>query len=314
MLQEFTKYQTLDCALQIMLAKSLILRIQIIRELNSTGREASYEKTIALANSLQTHCREMAAFFQQAQLEGQDGAAMGFHQKFLDTYFRRLILFLHRPFAHQARKDHRFFLSRKICLESSLVMASHTENMKLPAASLDDFSSCCISGSGMFKGALGQDVILSISLEIITQLEEESLGDSCYPRTGVADPLVLLNRTHRKPMVQYLKHVRDQWRQVILLGRPSLKSYLFISCIVIQIEAMESGHDVKAGILDAIKRGLRECTGLLRESPVYGNVFNATLDWDDDTSPYAIDTMALFGFDFSTLVSLALPHIICFVS
>ncbi|KAI3318998.1 hypothetical protein HD806DRAFT_525894 [Xylariaceae sp. AK1471] len=299
--QESTKHEGLNCSLQIIVAKSLRLRIQIVRELNGTGREASYEKTIALANSLQTHCREMAAFFQQDKVEGQNMTTMGFHQKFLDTYFRRLVLFLHRPFAHQARKDHRFFMSRKICLESSLIMASHTENMKLPTVSLDDFSSCCISGSGMFKGALGQDIILSISLEVITQLEEEGLGDSRYPRTGVADPLVLLARTQRKPMMQYLMHVRDQWRQILLLGRPSLKSYLFVSCIISQIEAMESGQDVKASILDTIKRGLRECTGLLQDSPAYGNVFDAMSEWTDDTSPYAIDTMALFGFDFSTL-------------
>ncbi|KAF2966493.1 hypothetical protein GQX73_g7098 [Xylaria multiplex] len=262
------KHEELDCSLQIMLAKSLRLRMQIVRELNDQSREASHEKATSLSNNLQTHCRELAAYFQPS---GQDTPlARGFHEKFLDTYFRRLILFLHRPFAQQARREARYLVSRKTCLDSSLIMASHTEAMDLPGGALDDFSCCCISGSGMFKGALGQDVILGVSLEIVTQLEEEGLDDS---RRACArmDPLALLARSYRKPLMQYLRHVREQWKQVILLGRPSLKQYLFGSCILAQIEAMEAGRDVKPAILETIRRCLRECTGFLRESPAYGS-------------------------------------------
>ncbi|KAI0533784.1 hypothetical protein GGR58DRAFT_95598 [Xylaria digitata] len=300
-----TMHEELDCSLQIMLAKSLRLRMQIVRELNDQSREASHGKATSLSNSLQTHCRELAAYFQP---EGQDTpATRGFHEKFLDTYFRRLILFLHRPFAQQSRHEARYLVSRKTCLDSSLIMASHTEAMDLPDGPLDDFSYCCISGSGMFKGALGQDVILGVSLEIVTQLEEEGLSD---PRRACAwtDPLALLARGYRKPLVQYLRHVREQWKQVILLGRPSLKQYLFGSCIIAQIEAMEAGRDVKAAILETIRRCLRECTAFLRESPAYGNAGDVTCEWMGDTSPEAIDTMALFGFDFSALVSPLIPQ------
>ncbi|KAI1121862.1 hypothetical protein F5Y10DRAFT_92128 [Nemania abortiva] len=299
--QEHNKHESLDCSLQIILAKSLRLRMQIIQELNDAGREAAYEKAIALSNSLQTHCREISAFFQADQAQQDEvPPPPGFHHKFLDTYFRRLILFLHRPFAHQARKDHRYFLSRKICLESSLIMASHTETMDLQAGRLDDFSSCCVAGSGMFKGAMGQDIILGVSLEIVTQLEEEGLDDPRNAHAPRTDPLAVLARSHRLPFLRYLEHVQAQWRQVIRLGRPSLKQYLFVSCILSQIEAMEAGRDVKAAILDTIRRVLRECTLLLRESPAYGGTEIAS-EWLDDTSPDTIDTMALFGFDFSAL-------------
>ncbi|KAI0096867.1 hypothetical protein GGR51DRAFT_566931 [Nemania sp. FL0031] len=297
--EEHGKYEGFDCSLQIVLAKSLRLRMQIIQELNDASREGSYEKAIALSNNLQIHCREISAFFQTNETL-EDGPTPGFHHKFLDTYFRRLILFLHRPFAHQARKDHRYFLSRKICLESSLIMAAHTETMDLQTGSLDDFSYCCVSGSGMFKAAMGQDIILGVALEIVTQLEEEGLDDPRNAHAPRTDPLAVLARSHRLPFMRYLKHVQEQWREVIRLGRPSLKQYLFVSCILSQIEAMETGQDVKAVILDTIRCVLRECTALLRESPAYGGTEIAS-EWLDDTSPDTIDTMALFGFDFSAL-------------
>ncbi|KAJ8131731.1 hypothetical protein O1611_g1894 [Lasiodiplodia mahajangana] len=179
--QEHGKHEGLDCSLQIVLAKSLRLRMQIIQELNDASREATYEKAIALSNNLQAHCREISAFFQPDEIQQDDlSPTPGFHHKFLDTYFRRLILFLHRPFAHQARKDHRYFLSRKICLESSLIMAAHTESMDLRAGNLDDFSYCCVSGSGMFKGAMGQDIILGVAL---------LYAAAAMGRAGILDPV-----------------------------------------------------------------------------------------------------------------------------
>lgn len=303
--QEYTEDEKMDCSVQILLAKSLRLRMQIVRELNDTSREVSYARVNSLSSNLQTHCRELTAFFHAEEVKGQEKGPIsrGFQEKFFDTYLRRLILFLHRPFAHQARHDARYLPSRKICLDASLIMASYTEGIDLASpAALDDFSYCSIAGCGMFKAALGQDVILAISLEIITELEEEQRCnvDSPVPDSRT-DPLALLARKQREPLMQYLRHVQEQWKQVIVLGRPSLKQYLFLSCILAQIEAMEAGHDGRAAILETIRRKLHECAALLREAPAYADA--GEIAWTDDTSPDTIDTMALFGFDFNALVS-----------
>ncbi|KAI8951274.1 hypothetical protein F4801DRAFT_589821 [Xylaria longipes] len=301
-----SKHEELGCSLQLLLAKSLRLRTQIIHELNDSSREAIYEKVVAQSNSLQAHCRELATALQPEETtrdeEDAPVVASSFHHKFLDTYFRRLILFLHRPFANQARQDHRFLLSRKTCLESSLIMVAHTEAMDLLRGDLDDFSYCCISGSGMFKGAMGQDIILGVSLEIVTQLEEEGLGDPRHAAQQARrrDPLARLLHGHRQPLMRYLRHVQEQWRESIRLGRPSLKQYLFVSCILNHIEAMEAGRGTKAAVLDTIRQVLLECTVLLKESPAYGSTEVAS-EWLDDISPDTIDTMALFGFDFNAL-------------
>lgn len=317
-----------DCSLQLLLARSLRLRTRIIQELSDSSREAVHERVVALSDSLQAHCRELSAFFASRETTTTTTTSPrlqtrgSFHHRFLDTYFRRLILFLHRPFAHQARRDHRYLLSRKTCLESSLIMASHADEPMDDLAAgvgISDFLYGCISGSGMFKGAMGQDVVLAVSHEIVTQLEEEASLD--FPTTATtsspshsafspaataavalrSDPLALLARSTRAPLTRYLSRVREQWRRIIAAGRPSLKQYLFVSCVLAHIDAVEAARDPKAAILDTIRAVLREATGLLRESPAYAGAEVAAEWLDDNTSPDTIDTMALFGFDFSAL-------------
>ncbi|KAI0202915.1 hypothetical protein F4808DRAFT_61632 [Astrocystis sublimbata] len=378
------KYGNIDCSVQLLLAKSLRLRTQIIRELNDSSREASYDKAIAQSRSLQAYCRELAAALQTTSTShslltnqnpdkgNRNKSASTFHHKFLDTYLRRLILFLHRPFAHKARRDHRFLLSRKMCLESSLVMAAHAEAMDLSARSedrepvvavADDYAYSCISGGGMFKGAMSQDVIITVSLEIVTQLEEmqelaqlegqvqsnlqEQQRQQQPQREGSAplpqatpkpkDPLSALHHSHRAPLLRYLAHAQAQWREVIRLGRPSLKQYLFVSCMLDYIAALESQstdsyqhktqppREAKAAMLETVKRVVRECTVMLRESDAYrvgsgnengngnGNPDDVGGGWFgggggggsevplDELDFGGFDTMALFGFDFNAL-------------
>lgn len=330
-----------DCSLQLLLARSLRLRTRIIQELSDSSREAVHERVVALSDSLQAHCRELSAFFASRETTTTTTTSPrlqtrgSFHHRFLDTYFRRLILFLHRPFAHQARRDHRYLLSRKTCLESSLIMASHADEPMDDLAAgvgISDFLYGCISGSGMFKGAMGQDVVLAVSHEIVTQLEEEASLD--FPTTATtsspshsafspaataavalrSDPLALLARSTRAPLTRYLSRVREQWRRIIAAGRPSLKQYLFVSCVLAHIDAVEAARDPKAAILDTIRAVLREATGLLRESPAYAGAEVAAEWLDDNTSPDTIDTMALFGFDFSALVRTpgSLSFFLCF--
>ncbi len=99
---------------------------------------------------------------------------------------RRLILFLHRPFCLQSRKDPRFFPARKICLQSSLITIGYTEGMNLPLGPLDNFGQMCIRGSGLFKGGLSSDGISAIGAEIITLIEEEEGSGSGGPSSSTA--------------------------------------------------------------------------------------------------------------------------------
>ncbi|KAI0148645.1 hypothetical protein GGR57DRAFT_475064 [Xylariaceae sp. FL1272] len=296
---EKSNYKQLDCSLQLLLAKSLRLRMKLVRELNDMSCESSYQKVLDATETLKSHCREIALFFQPSQAGNQlNSMSPSFHSKFLDSYFRRLILFLHRPFSNRATKDARFFLSRKICLECSLTIASHitVDNPDLSLPSDDDYLHCCMAGSGMFKGPLGLDVICAVSLELVTQLEEEGASDIAQADSRRADPLTNLSRAGREPLINYLERSRDQWKQLIALGRPSVKQYSFISCMLSHMKSMESGGDQKSAMIETIKTSLRECTRLMQDSPAYGSISEGVADWTD-VSSFDIDPMTLFGFD-----------------
>ena len=293
-----------DCSLQLLLLKSLPLRIQIVNQLNNVHGEHSYERALEFGNKLISHCRDIATHFDKETSHHDSGQ---FHRKFLDTYMRRLILFVHRPFSLQSRRDPRFFLSRKICLESSLITVAYAENMNLPYGPSDDFSRMCIRGSGLFKGGLSSDAISAIGAEIITQVEEET--GSRAPGSSVAttsDPLVRLSRMNREPLMRRLEHVHEQLRQIIALGRPSTKRYIFTSGVLAQIKAMEAGKDPKPMVLEALKDGLRECVSLFRELVrENGNFIGApTPAMTDDSNSFAFEGMNWFGFDFGSLVGL----------
>ncbi|KAI0602508.1 hypothetical protein F4775DRAFT_581771 [Biscogniauxia sp. FL1348] len=299
----YSSQESHNCSVQILLLKSIHLRIQAIRQLNSINRDYSYKSVLETGKALMAHCREIAAFFDSSASETNEGITLAeFQMIFLDTYMRRIILFLHRPFAVKARKDPQFFLARKICLESSIIMASYAERIDLSSDSLDDFSRLCIRGSGMFKGALSQDVISALSLEVITQLEEErDTGYTSHISPKTIDPLTTLRRANREPLLRTLSHIREQWRQILLLGRPSLKQYLFLSVILSQIKAIELGQNPKLLVYETFNTELKECATLLRESGACDDKSETAEGWVHDNSPYGTDPFAIFGFDLNSL-------------
>ncbi|KAK8058448.1 hypothetical protein PG994_008896 [Apiospora phragmitis] len=157
-----------DSATQLLLQKSLARRLYVVRKMNGVQKPLSYEETIELGKELKMQCRDIASFFHSRlpSTEGCDRDACEFHRKFLDSYLRRYILFLHRPFALQAGKDPWYHLARKTCLECCQIVSSHAAGLNLPQEVTDEFCLMAIRGSGLFKGPLSQDVIVHLGLEL----------------------------------------------------------------------------------------------------------------------------------------------------
>ncbi|THC98848.1 hypothetical protein EYZ11_001695 [Aspergillus tanneri] len=255
-LEDFT-----ESSIQILLRQSLPVRIEVAKILNNHHTEQSYDTAIDLAAKLQSACREIAAF---CQLHWSQSLTM--HYKFLDMQFRRYILLLHRPYMLRARKDPRFYLSRKICLESAMIIAACAENIKIPSDVLDDLSRMMISSTGSFRGALTLDVISALAMEIITQLEETGMGSSSSTGDLAVDPLTEMARAQREPIIQILAHIEEQLLQIIGLGYPSMKRYVFLAGILRQIRAMESGQSVQPAVVKTLRDSLKKCCAMLRSS------------------------------------------------
>lgn len=253
-----------DSSIQILLAKSLPLRLKVVHLLSDYRNEQSYQRALKLGAELRTACRKVASFFHSSlPATVGNGSALtptDFHRKFLDIYLRKYILLLHRPFMLQALTDPRFYLARKICVESATVIGSYSSsvNLDLETGQLDDLSRLCRVGRGVLKGPLSLDIIIVLSLEIITQLEEEG------PDQSTPDPLDEMNKARRAPLVQILERISDQMLRTIAMGSPSLKRYLFLSAYLSQIRAIESGQSVKQVVYEALLTGMKKCHSLLQ--------------------------------------------------
>ena len=257
--------QPTESSIQILLSQSVKLRVEAVELINSCHTQ-SYNKVLDIGSELREICRNVASFFQSYTLRrSSDGSQVSnFHRTFLDMQIRRYILFLHTPFMIQGRKKPEFYYSRKVCLESAMVIASYADNLNLPNYQLDDISRLIMVGKGAFKGPLSLDILSVIGLEIITQLEEEA---PTQPSTNtVPDRQDELARNNRKPLIAKLEHLLEQLRQIIATGCPSLKRYAILSAILGQIRAFESGKCVKQAIYDTLINGGKEYHKLLEES------------------------------------------------
>lgn len=266
------KNQPTESSIQILLRESLNLRVEAIRLINSNNPQ-SYEKALSLGAELRDACRKIASFFYlDNSCQPTHGLrASNFHRIFLDMQIRRYILFLHTPFMIQARKKPQYYYSRKVCLESAMVIASYADNLNLPRCELDDLSRLIMIGKGPFKGPLSLDIISALGLEIITQLEEEPPAQSStHQAPDQLDELVA--RANRAPVISKLEHILNQLHQIIELGCPSFKRYGVLAAMLGQIRAMQSGQCVKEVVYDTLKQGLKECYTSLEASTARGPV------------------------------------------
>ncbi|KAF4970741.1 hypothetical protein FSARC_2298 [Fusarium sarcochroum] len=295
-----------DSYLQILLAKSLPLRVEVVRLLNDFRHEKTHEKALSIGSQLRTACRDVAAFFHSAkQNDTNPGScieANQFHRKVIDIHLRRFIMFLHRDFMLQAKTDPRFYLSRKLCVEAALVIASTSKgvDLNLPLQVWDDMSRLSFVGRGLFKCALSFDAMLILALEVITELQDESAPNH------EADVLNEMARASRAPLIQTLEEMYEQLRCMVTRGNTSLKRLLFSNAHLAQIRALESGRPVKPAVYETITQTLRDGVAMMREVQAAATPNESVVTTDslstDFFGPDLFSTNNLMEWDISDLL------------
>ncbi|CZT21696.1 related to C6 transcription factor [Ramularia collo-cygni] len=250
-------------SIQIFMRQSLHLRMEAARLMQNLHREQSHDQAIDLATKLQRVCRDVAT---HCRIHWNQAGTM--HPDFLDMQLRRYILVLHRPFMLRVQKEPRFYISQKICLESAMIIASHAERIKLPSTTLDDLSRLMIMSTGTFRGPLTLEIITILSLHVLSQLEDSSGGNAATSASSAGgvclDPLAEMARAQRAPIMRVLEHIKDQLLQIIKLGHPTLKRYVFLAGVLSQIRAMESGQRVQTAVIKTAQESLKECYEILQ--------------------------------------------------
>ena len=221
-------------SLQIGLLKSLPVRLEVARLINHFRSNPSYEDILRLSSEVLEGVRESAVRM-RAYLSSSDITKPSiFHQNLIEHLIRRFLLALHRPFAIKARKDPRYYFSRKVCLEQALVIASPQSD--------DDFSRLMAIGGGIFREILTHGA-LTLGLELITQLQEDD-----------RNMVLQRNRPRREPIYEAIRGIIDLTRERLRLGETNVKGLLVLSMAIGQSESMEAGNSPEEGILLAAKQ------------------------------------------------------------
>lgn len=250
-----------NSSLQILLFRSFQTRLHIAQMINKPTPEQSYEYALRLGSEVTATCKEMVVIFHGyfSRTSSSRFRPTPFHHRLVDGLHRRFLLILYRPFAIKAITDPRFYLSRKLSLDSALCIASYAEIPETSPGSdhipYRDFQRLCLSGAGLFKGHLSLDVIIVIGLEIITQLEENVAQQASATLPPLVDPIA---EASRAPLVKALERILEQLYQSLEAGIPSMKRYGLLSVILAEVTAVPRGEQaewthIRKALLDCMK-------------------------------------------------------------
>lgn len=311
------KHYWTTSSLQNLLCQSLPVRLRIARTINDCSKEQSYEKALQLGGEVAAACKEMAALFHTWL--PRTGKSMlrptQFHHRLMDTILRRFLLNLYRPFTAQAAQDPRFYLSRKLSIDSALILASYTEDPS-PTSGTDqtpyqDFHRLSLSGAGVFKGCLSLDVIIVISLELITQLEEEAAILPISPQSYTSNGADQMVHATRKPLIQALERIKDRIYRGLVAGIPSMKRYCLLVGVLAQVQAVPHGEQAEwTHIREAFMESMKTCRKLLQQHILNESPATATdgtlLTPADQLCEFTPESAIGSSLDLDLMVSISL--------
>ncbi|KAH8802922.1 fungal-specific transcription factor domain-containing protein [Xylogone sp. PMI_703] len=231
---------------QIILLNTLATRLEAARISNDFHAEPQYDTVLQLSTQLSKACREMSVLAQnyQAQSSGQITPFKPFHRNILDLFHYRFLLILHRSFANKARTDPKYYFSRKICLDAATVIMSPQRDY--------EFHKLQLVGGGPFREIVRHGTI-SLTLELLNQIEEDSQGLS-----------VQQNKQNREPLFRLLRDMILLLAERIKIHENNVKGHLFMSMSLAQIEATEAGIPPESVFADAARASLTTCYELMK--------------------------------------------------
>ncbi|KAJ5349646.1 hypothetical protein N7541_007373 [Penicillium brevicompactum] len=226
-------------SMQLLMLASLPVRLRIPHTLTSLSPEISYLDVIALSSELTNVLTSNYEFIKH----GAGASMTPFHRNLLDYLIRRFIIPLHCPFTDKARTNPLLSSSLKATLDAAMAIMSPEPD--------DAFSRLMAIGGGLFREGIWCAMTV-ISIELLAQTEAQSIDGT-------------LHRNHR--YIGLLKNIATDLLSIsverIRQGESNVKGHMFMSMIIAQVEAKQSGVDSEFSIAKSAESSLELCHGLL---------------------------------------------------
>ncbi|KAH8708516.1 hypothetical protein GQ44DRAFT_662351, partial [Phaeosphaeriaceae sp. PMI808] len=250
-LTEFT-----DSRMQIAFADTLPTRLEIIRLINNLRFDLSYDKVLKISNELNNTCREHTIFLKSALNTRHN--ITPFQIKMVDSLVRRFILCLHRPYFAKAKENPQYHFSRKMCLDTSLIL--YTPAIENTPGQQDDWTKMTHQCVGFFKSFFLY-AMSTVYLELLSQLDEQKHAAAIFA------PLITTHQRSSSACImpiqfQALRDVLALARGITLArirnGETNAKGFVFLCCALARIDAIVSGADEEHAVLEAGKKSVKE--------------------------------------------------------
>ncbi|OJD34085.1 c6 zinc finger domain-containing protein [Diplodia corticola] len=239
-LQPHPKGTYTTTSIQLLLLDSLPTRLRVLHLLNGLRSELSYLDVLALSSEITDAYCACSSFMRANERSG----ITPFHRNLLDYLIRRFMVPLHCPFASKARTNPLFHYSLKASLDTAMAIVSPEPD--------EGFSHLMAIGGGMFREGFRYACTV-ISLELIAQAEAQRLDGTLHRNSQYLDLL-------RKAVKDLMWLSLDRIRQ----GETNIKSHMFLSMVVAQVEAIEGGTACELKVAQSAKDSLEFCRDLLQ--------------------------------------------------
>ncbi len=250
-LQPHPKHTVTSTSLQLALMDSMPTRLQMVELLNGLRTELSYRRALSLTSELTSALKIHNTLFAPHN-------STPFQRNYLDYLVRRFLIPLHYPFSQQARTNPLFQTSAKLSLDTALALISPEPE---PNDDGSKFSRLICLGGGLFREGF-RCAMTAITLELLAHIETQRRDGSLH-RT----------RQYRDFLVGIVRELLGIAERRIRSGETNVKSHMFLSIVLAQVDAVERGGPVEMEVARAMRDSLEFCERLLSEKA-------AGIDWE----------------------------------
>ncbi|EFY85771.1 C6 zinc finger protein [Metarhizium acridum CQMa 102] len=249
-------------SVQLAILKSLPLRLNLIRLVNDFRASRPYDEILRLNSELTKACRELS--HKLSCLQTKDAGSRGptinyFHVSVAELFLYRFFHALHQTAIAKSFNDHRFYFSRRMCLDSALKLLSlwglSGRPLNTQAEGQVDFMRIVDNGTGLFRYIAVQSLFF-VAVELIHQKKGHSVSLGYLPSIGDSD------------LRACLESAKSWSLERVRAGETNGKGHCFLAACLGHIDALTSGlsrEEVDMAILRGATESANSCLVALTE-------------------------------------------------
>lgn len=231
-------------SMQILLARSIPVRLKIVRFVNDFRPNLRYQDALALSKELVEEMRKSSALIEIWRKA--NAPITQFQVELFHLYMHRFLLALHYTYGLKAKDEPLFYYSSKLCLDSALAVLTP------PADQRDaDFYQLVLHGRSVY-----QDVYSGAGNFLTEYIYAESANAPLLLPSGSASPHDSLISAIESHLPLTLARIES--------CQTNVKSHMLFCCLLAFAKAVDTGADVSRALRSAIENSLQEAYSVLR--------------------------------------------------